>query len=380
MPKIISVIASLSIVLILGGARPSTAQFYTQNNLVSDGPSVPAECIDPNLVNAWGLDASATSPWWVSDNGTSKTSLYPVNTISPPLPAPPCPSSFLFFAVPGASGPGAPTGLVANNGTGFVVTTTITASARFILSSEDGTISVFNGSSLLAVPVNNSASGAVYKGLAIAIGTATGDFLYATNFHASTVDVFNSTFTQVNSTLPLGAFTDPNIPAGYAPFGIQNLNGVIYVTYALQDAAKHDDVAGKGHGFVNAFDTGGTLLNRVASKGRLNSPWGLALAPPNFGLFSGDLLIGNQGDGKINAFDPGAQRGNGEYENRGQLHSTDGPPLVIDRLWGLAFGHGAPANGATNTLFFTAGPGGEMHGLFGTLMAGPSSKGKDEDK
>jgi uncharacterized protein (TIGR03118 family) len=378
MRKIILVIALLSIVLILGGVRPAVAQMYTQQNLVSDG-TIPAVCVDPNLVNAWGLAASATSPWWVSDNGTGKTSLYSVNKISPTL-VPPCPVAFTVFTVPGATSPSAPTGQVSYSGTGFVLPPPLSLAPSFIISNEDGTISGFKGA--LEVAVNNSASGAVYKGLAIAVGafvtssTATGDFLYATNFHAGTVDVFNSTFVQVNSTLPPGAFTDSSIPKGYAPFGIQNLNGVIYVTYALQDAAKHDDVAGEGHGFVDAFDTTGTLLRRVASKGDLNSPWGLALAPPNFGSFSGDLLVGNFGDGKITAFDPGAQRGNGEYRERGQLLRSNGHTLVINDLWGLAFGHGGPANGATNTLFFTAGSGGEMHGLFGSLVEAP--KGKDK--
>ena len=362
MRKITLVIASLSIALILSGVRPASAQFYTQDNLVSDG-AVPAEHLDPNMVNAWGLASSPTSPWWISNNGTGTTTLYRVNT-----------GVISFFTVPGAIGKSSPTGLVRNNGTGFIVSNGGVGSpspATFILASEDGTISGFRGNPLV-IAVNNSASGAIYKGLAIATGTATGDFLYATNFHAGTVDVFNSTFAQVNSTLPPGAFTDPDLPPGYAPFGIQNLNGVIYVTYALQDALKHDDVPGKGHGFVNAFDTAGKLLRRVASQENLNSPWGLVLAPPDFGFFSGDLLVGNFGDGKINAFDPGAQRDNGEYQQRGRLHSVDGRPLVIDGLWGLAFGSGSPASGPRNTLFFTAGPSDEQHGLFGSLVEAPS--------
>ena len=178
--------------------------------------------------------------------------------------------------------------------------------------------------------------------------------------------MFSSTFALV--TVP-GGFHDPTIPAGYAPFGIQNLGGTIFVTYALQDPTAHDDVAGEGHGFVNAFDTAGNLLRRVASRGALNSPWGLAQAPANFGKFSGDLLVGNFGDGRIHAFNPGA--GIGEYEDRGPLHSTHGRPIEIDGLWALAFGNGANA-GPVNTLFFTAGPFEEGHGLFGRLdVAGP---------
>jgi len=371
--------ACLLAIVFFGMSTPADAQYYEQHNLVSDG-AVPAECVDPNLVNAWGLAASPTSPWWVSDNGTGKASLYRVDTIAPPPPALHCPATFTAFTVPGAAGQSAPTGMVRNGGTGFVVNNGGTGSpspAAFIMSSEDGTISAFRGNPIVIV-VNKSASGAVYKGLAIATGTATGDFLYATNFSAGTVDVFNSAFTQVNSTLPAGAFTDPNLPAGYAPFGIQNVNGIIYVTYALQDALKHDDVPGKGHGFVDAFDTAGKLLRRVASRGKLDSPWGIAPAPPDFGFFSGDLLIGNFGDGKINAFDPGKQEHNGEYQQRGELHSADGPPLVIKGLWALEFGTGSPASGPRNVLFFTAGPDDEQHGLFGSLAEAPSPKDKED--
>src|SRR2546428_3799680 len=358
MRKIILVIASLSIVLILGGVRPATAQFYTQHNLVSDG-AVPADHLDPNMVNAWGLAISPTSPWWISNNGTGTSTLYRVNTGAIPL----------IVTVPGAMGrQGTPTGLVFNGGTGFVVTNSAgTSPARFIFAAEDGTISGFRGAPIV-IAVDNPASGAVYKGLAIA-STTTGDFLYATNFHAGTVDVFNSTFHPV--TMPPGAFTDPDLPAGYAPFGIRNIGGTIYVTHALQDAAKHDDVRGEGHGFVDAFDTAGHLLRRVASKGQLNSPRGLALAPGDFGFFSGDLLVGNFGNGRIHAFDPAQLHWQGEFQHRGTLHSADGPPIAIDGLWAIAFGSGAAANGPTNTLFFTAGPDGEQHGLFGTPVVAP---------
>jgi len=339
------------------GVAPAASQFYHQHNLVSDG-AVPADLLDPNLVNAWGLVSGPTTPWWISDNGTGRSTLYNVGTGTIPL----------IVTVPGAGGnQSAPTGIVFNGGTGFVVNNGVgTSPARFIFASEDGTVSAFRGVPVVLV-VDNSASGAVYKGLAIA-STATGDFLYATNFHAGTVDVFDSHFSPVH--MP-GVFTDPNLPPGYAPFGIRNLGGVIYVTYALQDADKHDDVPGEGHGFVNAFDATGNLLRRVASRGRLNSPWGLALAPAAFGFFSGDLLVGNFGDGKINAFDPRQPQGNGEYQQRGQLHAADGPPLAIDGLWALAFGSGSTASGPTNTLFFTAGPGEEQHGLFGRLVVAP---------
>src|SRR5882724_12325340 len=260
--------------------------FYEQHNLVSDG-AVSAGLVDAALVNAWGLVASATSPFWVADNGTGLSTLYNGNTgvkIS------------LTVTVPGA-----PTGIVFSGGADFVVTSgTKSGPARFIFASEDGTISGWNpavAATQAVVGVDNSAGGAVYKGLAIA-STAAGVRLYATNFHAGTVDVFDAAFHPVP-----GGFSDGALPPGYAPFGIRNLGGTIYVTYALQDADREDDVAGVGHGFVDAFDTQGNLLRRVASRGRLNSPWGLAVAPSDFGEFSGNLLIGNFGDGHINAFD-----------------------------------------------------------------------------
>ncbi len=331
--------------------RAAPSQFYEQHNLVSDG-AVPAGLVDAALVNAWGLVASATSPWWVADNGTGLSTLYNGNTGA---------KVTLTVTVPGA-----PTGIVFNGGPGFVLTGGArTGPARFIFASEDGTISGWNptvAATQAIVVVDNSAGGAVYKGLAIAT-TAAGDRLYATNFRAGTVDVFDTAFHQV-----LGGFTDHHLRPGYAPFGIQQLGGTIYVTYALQDADKKDDVAGEGHGFVNAFDTGGHLLRRVASGGRLNSPWGLALAPVDFGAFSGDLLVGNFGDGHITAFDAHRFRGHRELQPRGQLHGADGQAIAIDGLWAIAFGNGAAA-GPTNVLFFTAGPFDEEHGLFGKLVA-----------
>src|SRR5437016_2295150 len=355
---ILSAIVSLSVVLSLGSVQPAAAQFYTQHNLVSDG-FVPADHPDPNMVNAWGLVSGPTTPWWIADNGSGRTTLYNVGTGA--IQA--------IFTVPGAAGQqGTPTGVVFNGGTGFVVTNSGgTSPARFIFAAEDGTISGFRGGPIV-ITVDNSASGAVYKGLALA-STTTGDFLYATNFHAGTVDVFNSTFHPI--TMPPDAFTDPDLPTGYAPFGIRNIGGTIYVTYALQNAAKHDDVAGEGHGFVDAYDTAGHLIRRVASKGQLNSPWGLALAPGDFGFFSGDLLVGNFGNGRILAFDPANLNGQDEFQHRGPLHSADGPPIEIDGLWAIAFGSGSPASGPTNTLFFTAGPFDEQHGLFGTLVVAP---------
>ena len=343
---------------------PGPSQFYFQHNLISDG-SVPADLTHPNLFNAWGLVAGPTTPWWIANNETGTTTLYNVATGT----------IVTDFTVPGAGGAqGNPTGLVFNGGTGFVVNNGVgsPAAARFIFASEDGTISAFKGAPIVTVVPNAQAPAhdAIYKGLAIDSATA-GQFLYATDFHNGKVDIFDSSFHAV--TIP-GSFTDPNLPAGFAPFGIQNINGTIYVTYALQDEDQEDDVAGPGNGYVDAYDTSGNLIRRVASAGELNSPWGLALAPENFGRFSGDLLVGNFGDGRIHAFDPEQLTFAGEFEAVGLLHSASGKPIKIDGLWALQFGHGntaASANGLTNTLFFTAGPGDEEHGLFGSLVNVP---------
>ena len=370
--------ALLSFALLLVGAHPAAAQFYLQHNLVSDLPGV-ADLQDDSLVNSWGLVASTTSPFWVSNNGSATATLYntsagvtKVNLTS----GLPCGCITV---------PGDPTGVVFNGGAGFVVSKGgASGPARFIFASEDGSISGWNpgvpppppmhvsSEAIAAVPASDAN---VYKGIAIA-STISGDFLYASNFRAGTVDVFDHTFTKQSMS---GAFSDPTIPKGFAPFGIQNIGGIIYVSYAKQDAAKHDDVAGVGNGFVNAFTTGGTLIRRVASGETLNSPWGLAMAPAGFGKFSGDLLVGNFGDGRIQAFDVSHLRGDDQARFRGFLHGADGPQLRIDGLWALRFGNGAAA-GPTTTLFFTAGPQKESHGLFGSLVATtPPGKGHGND-
>jgi uncharacterized protein (TIGR03118 family) len=263
--------------------------------------------------------------------------------------------------------PNAPTGAVSNTGSHFVVSNgTSSGPALFIFATEEGKILGWNPNVSLTqaqVAVDHSGVGAVYKGLAIA-STPGGDFLYATDFHNGRVDVFDGDFHQVSAP---GAFVDPSIPRGYAPFGIQNLGGRIFVTYAKQDAAAEDDVAGQGHGFVDMFDASGVFLGRVATHGQLNSPWGLATAPASFGRFGGDLLVGNFGDGQISAFEP---QSDGTFELVGQLRTSDRKVLTIDGLWALQFGKGAANNGSTNTLFFTAGPDDEAHGLFGTITAG----------
>jgi uncharacterized protein (TIGR03118 family) len=342
--------AALVFVAVAASALPSATSaaepnFYVVSNLVSDEPGV-AGTVDPQLVNAWGLDALATSPWWVADNGTDVSTLYQANGTKVALEV----------SIPG----GAPTGLVGNAGSNFVVTNGVVSGiARFIFATETGVIAGWSPAVAVTqavVAVNNP--DAIYKGLAIA-----GDRLYAADFHNARVDVFGPTF---NPIVDPDAFVDPKLPGGFAPFGIQNIGGTIYVAYAKQDEAAEDEIAGQGQGFVDAFDTSGNLLGRVATHGQLNAPWGLAQAPANFGRFSNDLLVGNFGDGEINAFE---KQSNG-FHFRGTLRDADNKPIAIDGLWALQFGKGSAASGPTNTLFFTAGPDGETHGLFGTITTG----------
>jgi uncharacterized protein (TIGR03118 family) len=339
------------VVAALAGAAPVQAasnNAYMVTPLVSNQPGV-AAAQDPNLVNAWGLTASPTgSPWWVADNGTSLSTLYTGT------------GSILSLVVNvGLDNPpdSAPTGAVFNGGPDFELAPG--KPARFIFDAEDGVIYGWNPSvnPTVAVPAVDLPGDQIYKGLAIA-----NDMLYATDFHNGVVDVFDGSWNLVNQ------FTDPFLPRGYAPFGIQAINGQIFVTFAKQDADREDEEAGQGLGFVDAFDTSGNLVSRVAMHGQLNAPWGLALAPDDhdFGRFSGDLLVGNFGDGNINAFH---QWPTGLYTPAGQLRdSSTGKPVEIDGLWALEFGNGGNA-GPTHTLFFTAGPNGESDGLFGSIKA-----------
>jgi len=268
-----------------------------------------------------------------------------------------------------ATPPRNPTGIVFNgNANAFKVSSASAgpAAAAFIFATENGTISgwspaVDRNNAILVI--DNSASSAVYKGLAVS-ANGTGARLYATDFSNARVDVFDATFAPVS--VP-GAFQDPRIPAGFAPFGIQNIGGNIYVSYAKQNAEKHDDVAGPGNGFVDAFDPDGHLIARVIRRGALNSPWGLALAPAGFGRFANRLLVGNFGDGLIHAFD----LTDGHFV--GTLKAPGGTPLQIGGLWGLAFGNGVDAQ-PVNTLFFASGPDGEAHGLYGRIDVAPAQE------
>jgi uncharacterized protein (TIGR03118 family) len=319
----------------------SVPNHYVQRNLVSDQPGQ-ADIVDTNLVNAWGLAFGPTSPFWISDNHSGVSTLYNttggVQKLVVNIPAP-----------AGATNPSAPTGVIFNNTTNFVVGT---GPARFIFATEDGTIAAWNSGTNAVMKVDNSANGAIYKGLAQASNR-----LYAANFHAGTVDVFDGTFTPVINDQ---AFVDPTMPTNYAPFNIAAFGDMLYVSYAQQDAAKTDDTAGVGNGFVDLYDLSGKLQKRLISGGALNSPWGMTIAPVTFGAFPGALLVGNFGDGLINAFDlnSGALLGS--------LQDSTGTPIKIDGLWSIEFGNGGQG-GDPNILYFTAGPSKEAHGLFGSL-------------
>lgn len=339
-------------------AAAASSSSYEQTNLVSDIAGV-ARFTDPNLVNSWGLARSSTSPWWVADNGTGVSTLYDARGHRFPIGNP------LVVTIPPPKGSpagttSAPTGTVFNGTGQFVVSSGgNSGTALFIFDTEDGTISGWNPNvnpTKAVRVVDNSASGAVYKGLALA-SNGSGNFLYATNFHAGAIDVFDSNFAPAHLS---GSFTDPNLPAGYAPFDIVPVGNDLFVSYAKQDAAKHDDVAGPGHGFVDVFDTNGNFIKRLISHGLLNSPWGMTIASPHFGQFSNDLLVGNFGNGRINVYDPNTGASLGTLRNGG------GRAITINGLWALAFGNGATA-GPLNTLFFTAGIADESHGLFGSI-------------
>jgi uncharacterized protein (TIGR03118 family) len=332
---------------------------YEVTPLVSDIPGV-APLTDPELVNAWGLTRSPTSPWWVADNGpdpgTSKSTLYTgggakvlsVNVLGGP-------TGDVFAGVPG------------NFQIGTDTDPTALAPAKFIFATENGDLRAWQaGSTALVAPATGIDAGAKFKGLAIAQPTPGTPLLYAADFHNAEVDVFNGSWQNVR---PHGAFVDRRLPRGYAPFGIQTIGTDIFVTYGKQDAEAGDEVDGQGLGFVDEYDLSGKLVARVAQRGRLDAPWGLAMAPASFGRFKGDLLVGNFGDGQINAYAGGHGHGHGPWHHVGTLRSSGGGKLVIDRLWALEFGN-AGSNGDPDTLFFTAGPNDESDGLFGTIKPG----------
>jgi uncharacterized protein (TIGR03118 family) len=339
-----------------GGATARvTGNWFNAYSLASDGPAVTAPLADPSLVNGWGLSAGPTTPWWTANNKTNTSTLYSGAGAK----------SNLTVSVPGG-----PTGTVFNgNAAAFLVTQNgKSAAARFLFATEAGTIlgwsPAVNGTAAVTA-VDRSAQGAHYDGL-----TTLNDRLYAADFRNARVDVFDSTFAPVSLT---NGFKDAQIPSGWAPFGIQAINGNIFVTYAKQDSAKTDAVAGGGLGYVDEYTPDGALVARVAKRGLpkapLNAPWGLAMAPSDFGGFSGDLLVGNFGNGKISAYQPPAGGGSGKWTYKGQLRVATGAIIKIEGLWAIAFGNGG-ATGPTNHLYFLSGPSGETHGLFGVIAVG----------
>ncbi|HET7379989.1 MAG TPA: TIGR03118 family protein [Gaiellales bacterium] len=345
--------ATLAAALLAVGASSAAppGSRYTVTPLASDVPGL-APTTDPNLMNTWGLARSATSPWWIANNATASTSVYTGAG-----------TQVQIGGLPAQGVPGDPTGAVFSGIPGqFQVGTTVSpttlGASNFVFDSEDGTISAWRIGSAAALVTVPASDGAVFKGLAISNG-ASGPRLYATDFANGRVDVFDGSWNLLD--MP-GAFVDPMLPEHYAPFGIQTIGDRVFVTYGKQQPGSTDEAHGQGLGIVDAYDLDGNFLGRVAQHGQLNAPWGLAMAPAGFGRFGGDLLVGNFGDGQINAY---AQLPNGRFEHRGTLR-LDNHKLSIDGLWALEFGN-AGLNGDPQTLFFTAGLNDEADGLFGTI-------------
>jgi uncharacterized protein (TIGR03118 family) len=338
---------------------------FLATDVVRDTATAGVAHTDAHLVNGWGVAFNPNGYVWVANNGTNTSTLYDGNGV---------PQSLVVSLNNGLAGSADPTGIVFNGGTSFVLNATVgggaftghggysgaaSAVAPFIFAGEGGTLTAWSPAVDAAhayVVYDGSAGGAVYKGLAILTGTT--NRLYAADFHNRRIDVFDGTFAKI--TVP-GGFTDANIPATYGPFNIQAIGSQLYVTYAKKDPASDDEVAGAGFGYVDVFDMDGNLVKRlVGAGGALNAPWGLAMAPANFGSFSNMLLVGNFGDGKINAYDPtsGALVGT--------LSKAGGQAIVIDGLWGIAFGNNLN-NQPSNTLFYAAGPSNEAHGAYGRI-------------
>lgn len=334
----------------------ASAAGYKATNLVADQSGV-APHTDPNLINAWGISYSPTGPFWVTDNNTGVSTLYNTNGVPQPLivtiPLP-----------PGMTGTSTPNGTVFNGSIDFVVTNgTASGPASFLFVTEEGTISGWSATvdmtnAILAV--DNSAQGINYKGMEIA-KNGTANFLYVANFFDATVDVYDTNFNKVTLS---GSFTDTNLPPGFAPFNIRKIGTRLFVSYAKQNATKSDAVLGAGLGVVDVYDLNGKFIKRFTTMGQLNAPWGLALAPSNFGTFSSAVLVGNLGDGRITAFN--ASTG----ASLGQLSSPTGQPISINGLWGITFGNGG-MGGMKNVLYYAAGPNGYKHGRFGNIKAQP---------
>jgi uncharacterized protein (TIGR03118 family) len=342
--------AALASIALVGTAKAAPSDQYLVRNLVSSTALVPADRVDPNIKNAWGLVSSPTSPWWPANNGTNTSTIIPAtgavnNTV--------------------VQVAGGPTGIVWNGTAGaFPITG---GQSTFIFNTQSGAISGWRGGTVSEVHVTKP--DAVYLGMTLAV-TATGPQLYSTDFKGNKVDVVDKNWADVDTT---GKFVDPTLPANYGPYGIQTVGNRIFVTFAEHAPGEDDEeLPGAGKGIVSAFDFAGNFLARVATGGVLNAPWGIAKADPNFGAFGGDLLIGNFGDGRINAFHENAD---GTWTPSGTLKGLNGQPLAIGGLWAIQFGSGAANNGQRNHLYFTAGPNGETAGLFGRIIPNPGEAG-----
>ena len=340
----------LSLLAVAALSLPASAQKVNITYLTSDITAVGPN-LDAHLVNPWGMSIAPSGAWWISDNATGLSTLYDGNGV---------PQSLVVTIPPAQSGnTGNPTGTVYNpSTTDFKIHNMVTP---FLFCSEDGTISGWYVGTTAFIALNNSSSGAVYKGMALA--SAGGhNYIYVANFHAGTVEVYDGSYTA--HTFSAGQFTDSSIPAGFAPFNVQAVGSNLVVTYAKQDAAKHDDVPGPGNGYVDIYDTEGNLIRRLAHVLFLNSPWGVVQAPSNFSGFANDLLIGNFGSGLITAYNINTGAWIGNMLNVANL------PVEINGLWGLAFGNGN-GGGPTTTLYFTAGYFDENHGIFGMITPHP---------
>jgi len=348
------------VLLVVGMPQLLLPAHIVQHNLVSDVPGL-ADHTDPNLVNSWGITRGPSTPWWVADNGTGVSTLY--TGAGEPIPL------VVVIPTPSGTGTSTPTGTVFNGTSDFMVSG---KPSFFLFVTEGGTLAAWApmvSFTQATIKVDNSSSGAVYKGMTM--GQQGGaNRLYIANFHSGAVEVYDGSFHPV--TLSAGAFTDPKLPPGFAPFNVLNIGGQIFVAFAKQDVDRHDEVDGAGLGFVDSFDPWGNLVMRLEHGKWMNAPWGMTHAPANFGPWSNRLLVGQFGSGQIASFDPE----NGEFE--GLLRGPHGKPIQIDGLWGLAFGNDGAA-GPSNTLFFTAGINHEQDGLFGTLVP-DKLNGDDEEE
>jgi len=345
-------------VLAPAAASAETVQqgHYAQTNLVSDG-FLPAAHIDPQMINPWGLAFNPYGYAWVADADAGVSTLYDGNGVK----------QSLVVSIPTATSStgGNATGIVYNGSSGFVVTkNSVSGASRFMFATEQGLIVAWApnvDSTHALVAANRSSANASYRGLALSANGG-GQVLYAADFYNARVDAFDANFALLN--LGGNAFVDPGMPAGYAPFGIQNINGDIYVTYAKQNADKDEEVAGVGNGYISVYSPNGKFLRRFASRGYLNAPWGVAMAPAGFGSARGTILVGNFGDGHINAFEARAGR------QLGPLVDANNQPIEIEGLWGIAFGSGF-ASQPVDTLYFAAGTDDEEHGTYGKIEPTP---------